>query len=57
VPPSIHATTGGTGPCWNFKIDEEDVPLHVCDLGPFIEMLSALLESDVQVENIARWRI
>lgn len=55
-----HVTTGGTGDCWNIADtstfpEEEADELHVCDLGEFIEALTALRDSEAHAANVARW--
>lgn len=52
------AWTGGTGPCWNIDLepnDDEEQPIHVCDLDELIAALQALRESDAYRENEERW--
>jgi hypothetical protein len=56
----LHATTGGTGECWNVEAaedatDNDVVPIHVCDLNDFIGALQALQGSEAHAAHVARW--
>jgi hypothetical protein len=58
--PILHATTGGTGDCWNIEAaddadDNDVIPMHVCDLNGFISALEALRDSRAHAEHVARW--
>lgn len=58
--PSWHASTGGTGPCWNLtevssEPNFEPDQVHICDLDELIATLTTLRDSEAHKANAARW--
>lgn len=54
----LHASTGGTGPCWNVCDPEDNpevCPFHACEIDELIAALQALRESEAYRLNEERW--